>query len=90
MSFVPKLTFRGITRSLFKRLRKKARQNGLVVSQPAGEAVKDGVRIQWNYDAEREVLELQCIKTPFWIDAARVQKRLRQEVESTVGSSRAA
>jgi len=90
MSFAPKLMFRGITRALFKRLQKKAKQNGLQVIEPTGEAVKDGVRIQWNYDAEREVLELQCVKTPFWIDAARVQKRLRQEVESMLGSSRAA
>lgn len=90
MSLSPKLTFRGITLTIFERLRKKARQNGLVVIQPKGEAVKDGVRIHWKYDAERELLELECVKTPFWIDAARIQKRLRQEVESTLGSGRAA
>lgn len=90
MSFAPKITFRGITRTLFERLRKKARQSGLEVIQPTGEAIKDGVRIQWKYDAKRELLELQCVKTPFWIDAARVQKRLRQEIESTLGAGWAA
>lgn len=85
-----RLTFRGITRAVFRRLRKKATQNGLPVAGPAGEAVKDGVGIEWKYDAEREILEVECVKTPFWMDAARVNRRLSLEIQYELGVDRAA
>jgi hypothetical protein len=43
--------FHGITRAIFARLRQKASKVGIHVASPKGEAVKDGVKIQWNYDA---------------------------------------
>jgi hypothetical protein len=81
-----RLTFRGITCSVFARLRKKATQNGIPIARPAGEAVKDGVRIQWKYDPDSELLEVECVKTPFWIDATRVNRRLSLEIQATLGS----
>jgi hypothetical protein len=81
-----RLTFRGITCSVFARLRKKATQNGISIARPAGEAVKDGVRIQWKYDPEAELLEVECVKTPFWIDAARVNRKLSLEIQAALGS----
>jgi len=90
MSGSPKLTFRGITRSLFNRLRKKASKIGIHVVGPTGEAVKDGVKIQWNYDAVSEQLEAQCIRAPFWVDSARINHDLRREIESTLDCDRAA
>jgi hypothetical protein len=81
-----RLTFRGITCSVFARLRKKATQNGISIARPAGEAVKDGVRIQWKYDPEAELLEVECVRTPFWIDAARVNRKLSLEIQATLGS----
>src|SRR6202034_3819665 len=83
-----RLTFRGITCSVFARLRKKAAQNGIPIARPAGEAVKDGVRIQWKYDPDAEMLEVECVKTPFGIDAARVNQRLKLEVQAGLESGR--
>jgi hypothetical protein len=85
-----RLTFRGITGAIFARLRKKATQNGIPVGRPAGEAVKDGVRIQWKYDPDAELLEVECVHTPFWIDAARVNRKLSREIEATLESGQAA
>jgi hypothetical protein len=85
-----RLSFRGITRAIFARLRKKATQNGISVVRPAGEAVKDGVKIQWKYDPDAELLEVECVKAPFWMDAARVNRQLSQEIQATLGSDRAA
>lgn len=90
MSLSPKLTFGGITRAIFALLRKKASKRGIHVVGPAGEATKDGVRIQWNYDATLEVLEVECIHAPFWIDSTRINKELRREIEATHDASRAA
>ena len=85
-----RVKFRGITRAVFARLRKKATQNGIPIACPAGEAVKDGVRIQWKYDADAEMLEVECVQTPFWIDAARINQRLSLEVQATLESERTA
>lgn len=90
MSSGSRLTFHGITRALFARLRNKAIQNGLRVGRPVGQAVKDGVRIEWNYDAEAELLEVGCVHAPFWIDPARVNRRVSQEIQAVLGSNRAA
>jgi hypothetical protein len=90
MSGSPKLTFCGITRSLFNRLCKKASKIGIHVVSPTGEAVKDGVKIQWNYDAISEQLEVQRIRAPFWVDSARINHDLRREIESTLDRNRAA
>jgi hypothetical protein len=89
MSGSPKQIFHGITRKLFARLRRKASQLGIRVATPKGEAVKDGVTIQWNYDAAAQLLEVEC-RMPFWINAAQVNRNLRHEIEVTLRSSRAA
>ena len=56
MSGNPKQTFHGISRAIFARLRRKASKFGIRVASPKGEAVKDGVVIQWNYDPGAELL----------------------------------
>jgi hypothetical protein len=86
----PRLTFRGVTSAIFARLRKKAKQNGMTVACPTGEAVKDGLKIHWKYDPDTELLEVECIHAPFWIDTACVNKQLSEEIESELGSGRAA
>jgi hypothetical protein len=86
MSGNPRETFRGISRTIFARLRKKASKAGIRVASPQGEAVKDGVSIRWNYDARSELLEVEC-QAPFWIDANRVKKDLRHEIEAVVRSA---
>ncbi|MDR3723945.1 MAG: hypothetical protein P4K83_05585 [Terracidiphilus sp.] len=86
----PRLTFRGITRAIFARLRRRATQNGISIVRPMGEAVKDGVKIQWKYDADAELLEVGCVRAPFWIDTACINRRLSQEIESALGPDRAA
>ena len=89
MSGNPKQIFHGITRALFARLRKKASRLGIRVATPKGEAVKDGITIQWNYDATAQRLEVEC-RAPFWINAAQVNRNLRDEIELTLRSSKAA
>jgi hypothetical protein len=89
MSGNPKQTFHGITRAIFARLRQKASRFGIRVATPKGEAIKDGVVIQWNYDASAELLEVEC-RAPFWLNANRVNRDLRNEIEVVLRSSRAA
>jgi hypothetical protein len=74
--------FYGITRAIFARLRKKASKVGIQVATPNGEAEKDGIIIQWNYDAKAELLEVEC-RAPFWINANRLNRDLCHEIEAT-------
>ena len=90
MSFDLKLTFRGITGIIFKRLRKKAAQNGISVPSSSGTAMKDGVTIEWKYDSSDGVLEVGCVHAPFWIDAARVNRKLSEEIEASLETRNAA
>jgi uncharacterized protein YjhX (UPF0386 family) len=84
------LSFRGITRAVFRRLRRKAARSGITIVPPRGEAIQDGVRIQWEYDAAAERLEVECVRAPFWIDRAAIHRRLSQEIESELESEQAA
>jgi hypothetical protein len=58
--------------------------------RPGGEAVKDGIRIRWKYGSGAELLNVEYIKTPFWINAARVNQRLSLEVQVMLGLESAA
>ena len=51
----------------------------------AGEAVKDGARIQWKYDSDASCWKWNASMHPFWIDRAGINRRLSQESEVTVG-----
>jgi hypothetical protein len=83
MSGNPRQIFRGITRAIFARLRRRASRVGIHVASPKGEVTKDGVLIRWAYDAGSELLEVEC-RAPFWINAARVNADLRHEIEETI------
>jgi hypothetical protein len=85
-----RLLFRGITRAVFARLRRKAKKSGIAVLHPRGGAVRDGVRIEWDYDAATEVLEVECVRAPFWVDRAAIHCRLSDEIESELELERAA
>jgi hypothetical protein len=85
-----KLSFRGITSKIFARLRRKAAKSGMTVVHPRGETTRDGVKIQWEYDAAAEFLEVECVRAPFWIDRAKIHSRLSREIESELESDRAA
>lgn len=85
-----KLSFRGITRAVFARLRRKARQSGIPVVRARGEAVRNGVRIEWKYDAAAEVLEVECVRAPFWIDRTAIHGRLSDAIEAELREERAA
>ena len=82
MSSVSRLSFRGITRAVFARLRRKAAKHGIPVLHPRGEAARNGVVIQWNYDPTAEVLEVECVRTPFWIAPDTINSKLTEEIES--------
>lgn len=85
-----KQTFRGITRTIFNRLRKRASQLGIQIPGHVGSAVKDGVNLHWNYDPTSERLDVECRSMPFWINSNSVNQILRDEIEAVIEKNRAA
>jgi hypothetical protein len=69
---------------------RRLRKNGIHVVSPAGETVKDGTRIRWRYDADAELLEVECVSAPFWISSAQINRKLGHEIEATLKSNRPA
>jgi hypothetical protein len=85
-----KQTFRGITSRIFRRLCKKASRMGIRAGGLAGNADKDGIRLRWNYDPDREQFDVECVGAPFWVNQKRVSESLRDEVEAILKEIRAA
>ena len=83
-------TFRGITRTIFNRLRKRASQLGIPIRGHVGNAFKDGVDLHWNYDPASEQLDVECRRVPFWINSNNVSQLLRNEIEAVIEKNRAA
>lgn len=86
MSSASRLKFRGITRGIFSRLSKRAAQNGIQITAKSGTAKKDGITIQWKYDVCAELLEVECVHSPFWIDNAKVNGKISEEIRSVLDS----
>ncbi|WP_158822501.1 hypothetical protein [Granulicella sp. S156] len=86
----PRQTFRGVTYAIFGRLRKKASRMGIAITGPIGDAVKNGIKLHWNYDPVSEQLDVECVSAPFWIDSKQVSENLRTEIEAVLEQSRAA
>ena len=49
---------------------------GLHIEHGSGEESKSGFRLRWNYDAEAQTLEIQCLSKPFVVPCAVVNGRI--------------
>jgi hypothetical protein len=79
----PPQTFSGISPDRFARLTTQARAAGIEIDSNSGSATKFGVHVGWNYDPATEQLTLQCLSTPFFIQPADIDNRLRALVEES-------
>jgi hypothetical protein len=86
MAQSPRQVFSGITPSTYTKLTEKARASGIELSGNSGTASKFGVEVAWNYVPETEQLTFQCLKTPFFISADDVHRKLQTLVQQTLAS----
>ena len=78
------LVFNGINSEQYAKLAEKARAAGIQISGNNGKASKYGVQIGWNYAPAAQQLTFQCLKTPFFVNAADVETRIRALVAETL------
>jgi len=76
--------FNGITPNHYAILTQKAKAAGIDISGPSGTASSFGVKVAWNYSAEAQVLSLQCISTPFFIQAEDVDAKIQALVKQAL------
>ena len=86
MASRPPLVFNGINSEQYVKLSEKARDAGIEISGNDGTASKYGVQISWCYVPGEQQLTFQCVKTPFYLSADDVEKRIRSVVEATLAA----
>jgi hypothetical protein len=79
-------TFSGIAPAQFAKLVQKANAAGVSMAGNSGSASKMGVEVAWNYSEEKQVLELTCLRTPFFVRADDINAKLRDLVNETLAS----
>jgi hypothetical protein len=80
------LVFPAITPAQFATLIAKAREAGINLDGNSGTASKYGVEVTWNYVPDSQQLTFQCLKTPFFVNAADVHAKIQTLVQQTLNA----
>ncbi|MBX3565061.1 MAG: hypothetical protein KF730_10855 [Sphingomonas sp.] len=78
----PIQTFDKIDTLVWMCLVARAREYGVAIEGNSGEVASHGGRARWNYDPQREWLEIEVLKLPFPVSCAQAAKALREAVAS--------
>ncbi len=87
MSHTTPQVFENISPDQFARLTEKAREAGIDMAGHSGSTAKMGVEVAWDYSPDSRQLTLHCIKTPFFIDADDVNRRIHALVTETLATA---
>lgn len=78
------LEFRNFSEARFRLLTEKAESIGIEVDSPTGESEKDGFRVSWEFDAEREILLIECTSRPLFVNCDFVNREIEDLVDRCV------
>lgn len=76
--------FNGITPEQFAKLSEKAKEAGIPIEGPSGEATKMGIHFGWNYKEAEGRLTIQCIQVPFFVSCNDVNARIAGVMKATL------
>ena len=74
------------TQTLNLRRRDSSRRYGITISGDAGTAGKDGVVMEWTYNATDQTLTIGDVKKPWYVRETTIDKDLTALVESVVSA----
>jgi hypothetical protein len=77
--------FSPVTLAQYETLIQRAQAAGIALTGDSGTASRFGVEVTWNYSAETQKLEIQCLSTPFFVKAADVDAKIRSVVTEALG-----
>jgi hypothetical protein len=78
------LVFANVTPEQYARLTQKATAAGINMSGESGTTSSFGVELSWNYNAAAQQLNIQCLKTPFFMTPEEVNAKIQKLVKETV------
>jgi|SRR6185437_14467710 len=76
--------FHSVTPERYSRLVEKARSAGIPMDGNSGSAAKFGVEVAWSYSPQTQELSIQCLRTPFFLNAGDVEAKIRTLVQQSV------
>lgn len=71
------ITFKNVTPCEWRRIKAGLVDDGIHISTDQGQQEAKGIRISWHYDAESQVLSVQCLGKPLYVPGSLVQARLK-------------
>jgi hypothetical protein len=74
--------FTNISSDQFACLVGKANAAGIAISGNVGNASKDGITIQWSFDAGANTLTIQCTSSPFLVPCGTINSKIDELVDS--------
>ncbi len=82
-----KQTFLGVTPDAFNCLIAKATANGMPISGNSGQASEGGFTLAWNYNPEAQMLDIQCLESPFMAPCLMINGKIESMVRECTGTA---
>jgi hypothetical protein len=75
--------FKGVTPERYAILADRACRAGIPLEGTSGSASMFGIEVCWTYSPETQVLTIQCLRTPFFMNQVEIDTKIRNLVEQT-------
>ena len=85
MSACAMQTFNNVTPAAWESAKQVvATKFGVQISTDSGTVSSDGFTVHWNYDAQTEILSIQCTDSPIFIPCSVINSEIHDMVEATL------
>jgi hypothetical protein len=85
MSACAMQTFNNVTQAAWQSAKQAvAAKFGVQITTDSGSVSSDGFTVHWSYDAQTEVLSIQCVDSPFFISCSAINSEIHDMVEATL------
>lgn len=74
-------SFNNVTAGVWQCLVTKVGKYGVNITTNTGDAESHGVKVHWNYDPASQILQVQAMKTPFFIPCSLVNSKLHDVMD---------
>lgn len=78
MLHCPPLILRGINLARFEKMVKALASMGVVISSHSGEASEGSYGFSWDFDPEREIIRIQCMRRPVLMPCETIEKKIKR------------
>jgi hypothetical protein len=77
-------TFSNINESLWPCGVKFAAEHGFAINDYSGQISESGFTVRWNYDPQSQLLQIQCVDSPFYVPCSLINGQIHHYYEQAV------